>query len=105
MHAVYVICCCNNYANTFSFVVCLQNLLNAIETSVSYAMVRYNTHLPVVISESNLATGNNVDYLSNRALYYQKRTFPLVLSTLALIRNPDKVLFRMLFDYKVSRAV
>ena len=81
-----------------------QNLLNAIETSVSYAMVRHNTLLPVAISESNSATDRDASYVMNRALHYQKRTFPLVLSTLALIRNPDKVLFRMLFDYKVSSS-
>ena len=68
-------------------------------------MVRHNKLLPVAISESNFATDSDSNYVTNRALHYQKRTFPLVLSTLALIRNPDKVLFRMLFDYKVSIAV
>ena len=81
-----------------------QNLLNAIETSVSYAMVRHNTHLPVAISESNFATACDANYGTNRPFHYQKRTFPLVLSTLALIRNPDKVLSRMLFDYKVRSS-
>ena len=93
------------YTNSLSLAPFFQNLLNAIETSVSYAMVHHKTHLPVAISESNFATDSEAYYVTNRALHYQKRTFPLVLSTLALIRNPDKVLFRMLFDYKVSSSL
>ena len=75
-----------------------QVLLNAIETTVSYTVAKYNTYLPVAISESSVI--NSTTFINN--FNYQSRTFQLMKSTFALIKHPDKIIGRLTFDYKVD---
>ena len=72
--------------------------MNAIETTNAYALVKYKMFLPVAITESNIKS--NLAEMSKQS-YYINRTFPLMMSTFALLRHPGKVIHRLLFDYKV----
>ena len=66
----------------------------------AYTFVEYNTHMGSAITESNVKIANDsLEYM--RSSHYQLRTFPLILSTMALLKHPDKIMTRMLYDYKV----
>jgi len=66
----------------------------------AYTFVEYNTHMVSAITESNVKIANDsLEYM--RSSHYRLRTFPLILSTMALLKHPDKIMTRMLFDYKV----
>jgi hypothetical protein len=53
-------------------------------------------YIPVAITETNI---KSISY-STKKEYFLKRTFPLLLSTFALLRNPGMIVHRLLFDYK-----
>ena len=95
-------------AHTFSFsidliifmlCVFIQSLRSAIQTADAYAQVQYQKPLPAAITESNY---KQLLYPVNGSTHFYNRTFPLLLSTLALLRHPDKVISRLVYDYKVS---
>ena len=66
----------------------------------AYTFVEYNTHMASAITESNIKISNDTEAYV-RSSHYNLRTFPLILSTIALLKHPDKIVTRMLFDYKV----
>ena len=69
----------------------------------AYTFVEYNTHMTSAITESNMKILNDsLEYV--RSSHYHLRTFPLILSTMALLKHPDKIVTRMLYDYKVSKT-
>ena len=66
----------------------------------AYTFVKHNTHMTSAITESNVKIANDsLEYM--RSSHYNLRTFPLILSTMALLQHPDKIKTRMLYDYKV----
>lgn len=79
-----------------------QGLLSSIETTVSYALVRYGAYLPVTITEMSFTRG---DTSSTKELYHANCTFPLLLSTFALFKYPDKVVSRLLANNEVGEEI
>ncbi len=77
----------------------MQSLLSAIQTTTAYAQVRYKKSLPVAITESNYKL--TITEVADKRVRFYKRIFPLVLSTFALLRSPDSVITRLIYDYKV----
>ena len=62
-------------------------------------------YIPVAVTESNVKSVYSFNQImktsSSKKSYFLKRTFPVMLSTFALLKHPDKVIHRLLFDYKV----
>ena len=80
----------------------IQPLMGGLHTVDAYTFVEYNTHMASGITESNMKIFNiSEEYV--RSSHYNLRTFLLILSTMALLKHPDKIITRMLFDYKVSK--
>ena len=111
MHAVVIhfpyppcMLCCNEplFASRFFLVLCLylQSLLSAIQTTNAYTQVHYKKSLPMAITESNYKLSSTE--VADKSTHFYNRTFPLVLSTFALLRSPDSILSRLIFDYKVG---
>ena len=69
----------------------------------AYTFVEYNTHMASAITESNMKILDKTEACV-RSSHYNLRTFPLILSTMALLKHPDKIVTRMLYDYKVSKT-
>ena len=67
----------------------------------AYSYVKHGKHLTSAITESNIKIFNDTEaYI--RSSHFKLRTFPIILSTVALLKNPDKIKTRMVFDYKVN---
>ncbi|XP_065909879.1 uncharacterized protein [Dysidea avara] len=81
-----------------------QPLMGGLHTVDAYTFVEYNTHMASGITESNMKIFNiSEEYV--RSSHYNLRTFLLILSTMALLKHPDKIITRMLFDYKAPGKV
>ena len=89
-----------SYSSTQSMLNLLQPLIGGLHTVDAYTYVEHNTHMSSAITESNVKIANDsLEYV--RSSHYNLRTFPLILSTMALLKHPDKIITRMLYDYKV----
>lgn len=75
-------------------------MIGGIHTVDAYSYITYGKHLTSAITESNVKIFNDTEE-HIRSSHYNLRTFPLILSSMALLKNPDKIMTRMIFDYKV----
>lgn len=79
-------------------------MLGGLHTVDAYSYVKYGVHLTSAITESNIKIFNDTEeYI--RSSHFNLRTFPLIVSTMALLKNPDKIKTRMIYDYKVCDCV
>lgn len=79
----------------------LQPLMSSLNVASGYTAAKYGRTIKVAITESNYAILNASDE-KDYTYHFNYRTFPLILSTFALMKNPDLVLSRQIFDYRVS---
>lgn len=75
-------------------------MIGGIHTVDAYSYIKCGKHLTSAITESNVKIFNDTEE-HIRSSHYNLRTFPLILSSMALLKNPDKIMTRMIFDYKV----
>lgn len=78
-------------------------MLGGLHTVDAYSYVKYGVHLTSAITESNVKIFNETEE-KIRSSHFNLRTFPLILNTMALLKNPDKIKTRMIFDYKVRHS-
>ena len=79
----------------------LQALESALNVLNGYSWSKFDRIFKIAITESNNKIFDDA-LVKNHTYHYNYRTFPLVLATLALIRHPDQVITRLLFDFYVS---
>jgi hypothetical protein len=76
----------------------LEAALNVLN---GYSWSKFHRTFQIAITESNNKIFDS-SLERNHTYHYYYRTLPLVLATLALIRHPDQVITRLLFDFQVS---
>ena len=77
--------------------------MNSIETTVSYALVKYGVFLPIALTEIKFRITNSSSATPPSLLYHTSCTFPLLVNTFALFKYPDKMIGRILANRKVNK--
>ena len=74
--------------------------MSAVNVVSGYTSAKYGRAMKVAVTETNYDIYNTSDE-RDHTYHFNYRTFPLILSTFALMKNPDLVLSRQIFDYRV----